>query len=171
MATRADREVERLLKEARVLEPPVDVEALAARCGAQVSYEAVSPHISGLLYRDEQRSIIGINARNSRQRQRFTIAHELGHLLLHEGELIFDTTGRLNWRDESSSLATDPEEIEANASAAQLLMPESLVRGFVREPGGRQPMDRLIRDMAKTFDVSVQAMQYRLINLGLLMPS
>ena len=62
-------------------------------------------------------------------RQRFTIAHELGHRALHPGrELILDVPVRVNLRDKTSSMASDIEEIEANAFAATLLMPEQMIR-------------------------------------------
>ena len=170
---KSEREARNLLASIGVLGPPILVDDIAAQLGVQLSREPVSPHISGLLFRDEQRCIIGLNARNSRQRQRFTIAHELGHFLLHEGELILDTSARMNWRDDTSSLATEAQEIQANAFAAELLMPESMVRRSWEKLSiqGRRAAEPLIRELAAEYDVSLQAMQYRLMNLSLLMPA
>ncbi|USK87293.1 ImmA/IrrE family metallo-endopeptidase [Peribacillus asahii] len=53
---------------------------------------------------------ISVNKNHSRQRQRFTIAHELGHFLLHKGTAIHvDRNFRVNFRNGASSQATDLE--------------------------------------------------------------
>ena len=57
-------------------------------------------------------AVLGVNDWHADVRQRFTVAHELGHLKLHHDELFVD--GVLK-RDDQSSLAIRPHEIEANA--------------------------------------------------------
>jgi Zn-dependent peptidase ImmA (M78 family) len=112
-----------------------------------------------------------VNSANSPRRQRFTIAHELGHLDLHEGrQLTVDHSMRVDWRDETSSLGTDKQEVEANAFAASLLMPASLINRQIRVHlrGNHLTRDTLIAVLARDFDVSIEAMGYRLINLGIL---
>ena len=76
----------------------------------------------------------------------------------------------LNKRDGRSSIAIDPQEIEANAFAASLLMPEEMLLAEVVKLVPDQTTDRreLIGLLAKTFDVSIQAIEFRLINLGLI---
>jgi Zn-dependent peptidase ImmA (M78 family) len=72
-------------------------------------------------------------------------------------------------RDGKSSLALDPQEIEANAFAAEILMPRKLVLREVddRVPqGGVVDPTTLIRQLAREFRVSEQAMEFRLVNLG-----
>ena len=72
--------------------------------------------------------MIGVNSLHQVHRQRFTMAHECGHLLLHRGKRVYiDHTFRVNSRalvnnrDGSSASATDPEEIEAKRFAAELV--------------------------------------------------
>src|SRR5690606_34680315 len=84
--------------------------------------------VSGVLLREPNRTTIIVNARNAPARQRFTIAHEIGHYKLHRGAVYLDGRTRVNLRDGLSSTATDREEIEANAFAAALLMPVHWVR-------------------------------------------
>ena len=166
---------ERLLNEHSVVRPPVPVEQLAKALGLSVQYEHYDGDISGLLYRDSNVSIIGVNAAHSMTRQRFTIAHELGHFMLHRGRpLIVDKQFRINFRNSASSLATDHEEIQANGFAATLLMP----RGWVEKAALRLIRrleslsdDDLVERLASRFNVSPQAMSFRLINLGLRSPS
>lgn len=155
---------------------PVPVELLARRVGARVTYEPFEPDVSGLLHQEPgEPPVIGVNSATSANRQRFTIAHELGHLLCgHDGQtLILDRTVQVNWRDRTSGAATDRQEIEANAFAAALLMPGAEVRERLSAAVRGRPVtdDELVNRLARTFAVSRQAMEYRLANLGLLSPS
>lgn len=89
-------------------------------------------------------------------RTRFTIAHELAHVMLgHVRE------GRAPKRDKSFNNYNDPDEIAANAFAANLLMPEDLVRDLYGSA-------RNVQDLAEAFGVSSVAMTYRLKNLGII---
>ena len=74
----------------------------------------------------------------------------------------------VNFRNATSSTATDHEVIQANAFAAELLMPAAQVRACAKAAlEGRRASDAaLVRDLADGFDVSEQAMEYRLVNLG-----
>jgi Zn-dependent peptidase ImmA (M78 family) len=166
----------RLLQKYRVLEPPVPVERIARGEGAQIARHHFEGWESGFVLRDGGRRIIGVNTRTSPRRQRFTIAHEIGHLLLHEGKpLIVDHSVRIDWRDEVSAMATDDQEIMANAFAAALLMPAELIFTHLKryvatiaKTDRQLTRDDLITQLARTFDVSTEAMGYRLINLGIL---
>ncbi|PLS84581.1 MAG: hypothetical protein CYG60_17180 [Actinobacteria bacterium] len=104
-----------------------------------------------------------INSDKSRVRRRFTVAHELGHLVmghLRGGQVVIDET--LNERA--------PQEREANAFAAGLLMPKSGVRGAVdrlrKRLGENDPVGWIVW-LADSFGVSEEAAAYRLVNLGL----
>jgi Zn-dependent peptidase ImmA (M78 family)/transcriptional regulator with XRE-family HTH domain len=105
-----------------------------------------------------------INSDKPRVRRRFTIAHELGHLALghlHKGEMVLD---------EMISV-TQPQEIEANAFAAGLLMPEqgivaSLERLRARLGTKAQPLEWAVW-LSASFGVSEEAAAYRMTNLGL----
>ena len=59
-------------------------------------------------------------------------------------------------------------EIEANAFASSLLMPEKLVRDYVRQMSEKDLFDWQVEDLAEAFNVSEQAMTIRLTTLGLL---
>ncbi|WP_037602042.1 ImmA/IrrE family metallo-endopeptidase [Streptacidiphilus rugosus] len=166
---RADVEAQSLLRRFGVEEPPIEPEELAKRLGVLVVYQDMQNDVSGMLVRrgDEQK-VIGVNEAHPAARQRFTIAHELGHLLLHRGRpLILDTQTRVNLRDAVSSAATDREEIEANRFAAALLAPEQMVRRAVRDMHVTTS-EELVAKLAKRFSVSQTAMNYRLMNLGII---
>ncbi|WP_186136213.1 ImmA/IrrE family metallo-endopeptidase [Burkholderia gladioli] len=164
--SRISREVSDLLDKAGVEDAPVPVEEIAAMVGARVTYNDFQNEISGLLLRRSQSIVIGVASEQSEARQRFTIAHEIGHLLLHEGEeLHVDADFRVNLRSSASSRADDVTEIEANAFAASLLMPiEFLKKDVARMRIDVEDCDQ-IEQLANKYGVSAQAMTFRLINL------
>jgi Zn-dependent peptidase ImmA (M78 family) len=170
MAKQPEAEAQRILAEAGQGESiPVDVAAIADRLDLQIVEDRLDRAVSGLLYRDGDHVMIGVNSTHAPRRRRFTIAHEIAHFVLHKGRPVFLDHVRVNYRDEMSSTATDFEEIQANAFAAELLMPATqvtkLARLLLATPGSTEAS--VLRELADRFDVSEQAMEYRLINLGL----
>lgn len=162
----------KLLQEANITKAPVNVEALAARVGAMVSYDVLKEDLSGVLVKDKARVVIGVNSFHAKTRQRFTIAHEIGHLMLkHKGDVFVDQT--VMRRDGRSAQAIDPQEIAANQFAAELLMPRDFVIKAVQRWQAKRPdlsSISLVDELAEEFQVSPQAMEYRLTNLGMFMP-
>lgn len=133
--------------------------------------------ISGLLtLKGSQREII-VNEKHAHTRQRFTIAHEIGHYILHSqanDQVFLDAAlyHRKTDQDEASLLI----EIEANKFAAELLMPAPMVKAAIEEQEqinwfmyGDEGVDNdtLTEALAQKFDVSTAAMSIRLANLVL----
>jgi len=171
--------VEQLLKRAGVTKPPVPVERIARLLDVEIRYVSFQGDISGMVAREGKHPVIGVNTSHSTARQRFTIAHEIGHLELGhlpEGDggdgVHIDRDFKVMLRDSNSSHATDPTEIEANAYAAALLMPRSmLIKEQELSSGFDIEDDRLIQGLAARYKVSTQAMNFRLNNIAsLLMP-
>lgn len=165
----AERAASGLLERFSVRTIPVPVEDIASHLGATIVREPLETTISGLLLREGGTRLIAVNTDHHPRRQRFTIAHELGHMQLHPGDYIVDSAVRVNRRDKLSSMASDSQEIEANAFAATLLMPPTLVRTALERVQSSQLGNptRVVEILAKQFGVSAEAMGYRLINLGL----
>lgn len=161
-----------LLKKHNAMRIPVPVEDVAAAEGATIARTYFNGNESGFALRQGRRWFIGVNTSTSPRRQRFTIGHELGHLELHtERQLIVDHSVYVYHRDERASLGTDAQEIDANGFAAAVLMPQELVRAEIKKVLSRRDFhsrDELIARMAKRFDVSNEAMGYRLINLNII---
>jgi Zn-dependent peptidase ImmA (M78 family) len=128
--------------------------------------------IFGAIVRQGEHVVIAVNPNQHRNRQRFTIAHELGHFFNHpdNGERIEYVDGdfRLHWRNTTSSKGVNWEEIEANRFAAGLLMPETLLKRDIEEYAAID--SETVYELAKLYQVSRLAMQYRLVNLGILPP-
>ena len=111
---------------------PVDVDRLAASLGISVVYVAMPEEVSGALVRKGDLYVITINKRHPRTRQRFTLAHELGHYIHHRpiiGDGVNDSkTYRTTNSDKHYNPRILPEhETEANQFAASLLMPMDIV--------------------------------------------
>jgi Zn-dependent peptidase ImmA (M78 family) len=157
-----------LLVEAKIHAPPVPVEQVAHSLGIKIELANLGEDCSGVLVRNGNRAIIGVNKKHPRNRQRFSIAHEIGHFMLHEGDTYIDKGYRVQFRDLESGSGTKGEEMDANAFAAALLMPAE----WVKEAFYQQPFelteDDVLPMLAQKFQVSTQAMSYRLMRLRLL---
>jgi Zn-dependent peptidase ImmA (M78 family) len=132
--------------------PPVDVEFMAMRLGIELMRQSRFD-CAGSIESDGERAIIRVNRDDHPVRQRFTIAHEIGHLMLHPMR-----AGRLYLRD--TNFYGDWKEVDANRYAADLLMPEWMLDMAI------QSTRFDVRRMARLFNVSEQAMHYRLENTG-----
>lgn len=125
--------------------------------------------VSGLLILNEGDGIIAVNQDHPKNRQRFSIAHEVGHWCLHRDRAsVFIDTTSVFFRDRDSAEGTSQQEREANRFAAALLMPRQALQRAV----GDDPLDpsdeAAFRRLAAQFGVSVQALSIRLAHLDLL---
>lgn len=142
---------------------PIDPILIAGDLGVQVYTANLDGDVSGMLVKHaELDPVIYLQAKDSSNRQRFTCAHELGHHYRLSNGLVPGHTSTGDWEyvEHRSLLAregTDTEEIFANRFAAALLMPRDLVR---------ERPDRPVSVLAAEFGVSIDAMGYRLANLG-----
>ncbi|MFA6116110.1 MAG: ImmA/IrrE family metallo-endopeptidase [Sphingomonas sp.] len=143
------------------------MQRVALTLGAEIRALELADDISGVLYRDLGRRIIVVNRTHSEVRRRFTIAHELGHLALHRGDKVHvDHEFRVNLRDPRSATAENVEEVEANAFAANLLMPAEWIWAeldqHLIDPGD----DSQISALAERYCVSQQALLIRVATLS-----
>jgi Zn-dependent peptidase ImmA (M78 family) len=146
---------------------PINLDAILEAHNLILRTQELEEKISGMLVIKDGYAIIGVNHNHHKNRQRFTIAHELGHFILHQNlSNIFIDSSLVFFRNEEASEGTKKQEIEANTFAAELLMPESILI----EKARNQPLDddKVIKELAKNFGVSVQALTIRLTILGLI---
>ena len=148
------------LKDHNMYNIPVDPVVLANKMGIRVSNAVFSdPALAGMIAKRGDLSSILVKDDDALNRKRFTIAHELGHMLLHlknDGEFI-DKSDHLRTTDLNGSHGP---EMEANQFAAALLMDSELIKQF-------WPAVQSSDSMADIFRVSKEAMEHRLNNLGL----
>jgi Zn-dependent peptidase ImmA (M78 family) len=142
---------------------PVDPAQIARKLGIDVYETELETDVFALLAKQPgEDPVIALNQADSRNRKRFSCAHELGHFVRRsDSHAGLDQYAYLDRRSSLSASGSDADEVYANAFAASLLMPEICVRRYRR--AGLQPLEMGLR-----FDVSQEAMQYRLKNLRLL---
>ncbi|MGA2704149.1 MAG: ImmA/IrrE family metallo-endopeptidase [Isosphaeraceae bacterium] len=149
---------------------PTPVEKIAKALGAQVRFSPFDSELSGMVYIKDGVPIIGVNSLHHPNRQRFTIAHELGHLELHRQMITSNVHVDKNFpalmRDPKSATGTEQIEIEANQFAAELLMPIALIEQALAGKQFDIDDDGPIEELAKKFRVSKQALEYRIRNRG-----
>lgn len=166
----ARKRARQLVQAAGIAAAPVPVEQLACQAGAVIRMEPFDGRLSGMVHRQaDGTAIIGVNRKQSVYRRRFTIAHELGHLLLHEDKLLHvDERFPIGFRTGLSSLALETKEIEANQFAAELLMPESFMVRDVSQLQGDLDIEEVVAQLAEIYDVSQEAMAIRLSALDMI---
>jgi len=159
-----------ILKRYNMHEIPVEPIALANEMGINVENVAFSDNsVSGLIDKKEKTVTLYINNSDDRLKQRFTVAHELGHVVLHLNDIedgehpeqdinILRRNSNIKFKYTNKYIET--AEKEANQFAAALLMDEELVRAVWGKFSS-------LETMAEAFGVSEGTMAYRLGNLDL----
>lgn len=111
------RSPDRILSHVRVHFPPIDVVYVCQALGVELR-GAPDSTWSAALKSNETQAIIWVDTEEELTRQRFSIAHELGHLFLHPTGQMFRCTG---------AHSDDPREAEANKFALKMLIPKHLL--------------------------------------------
>jgi hypothetical protein len=149
------------LVQLRGLTPPVDVRALVAEFSdlREMAFPA-DVDMDGVclgLKRPGRRPIVIVNSRKHALRRRFTLAHELGHLIIpwHTGN-VFDNTSRDDIEEETDYWRM---EAEANRFASELLMPTCWVKSLLT---GQIDPPSLVRMIQSNAQVSHQSAAYKL---------
>jgi Zn-dependent peptidase ImmA (M78 family) len=148
----------------------IDLAKLTEKMGIKVAKESFDdPEVSAILLvktHGQPKIILNQDEQASQERERFSIAHEIGHFVLHKTEGAFvERNVPFAFRNKKSSTGEDINEIEANQFAAELLMPEELVRELAEN---KKPTERNLVSWASTFKVSLQAMAIRLESLEII---
>lgn len=167
-----DQHAEEILRQTAAYKVPVPIELVAHRLNLTTEASALGDSVSGMLVVEDDRGAIGYNSSHARVRQRFTVAHEIAHFVLHlkknrRSQLFIDPFVIFR-RDDNSRAGNDREEVEANRLGAALLMPAGLLRKEIRKHGLDLDDEDALGFLAKRFRVSTVAMTYRLNALGLL---
>jgi Zn-dependent peptidase ImmA (M78 family) len=139
---------------------PVKLRLISEVLGATIYYRPLPESVSGLLLPLKNKEyIITINNNMTPGHQRFTLAHELSHIILrHPAKAV---SPMLYTPDETFRFGVTPYEREANIAAVEMLMPERKVRELCQH--GIPAIDRL----CEFFAVSASAMRIRLEELGI----
>lgn len=136
---------------------PVDPVKIARDYGAEVFQVDLKDDLDGLFVPAQSGNLpqIYVDTDTSFPRRRFSIAHELGHLVEDGDKAQVDRR-----RDAIARQGTDPHEVFANEFAASLLMPDFAIKKLLKAGMGKMSLHQF-------FQVSPIAMQNRLKNLGI----
>ena len=150
---------QRILSDSKKQGYPLDIEKIIKDHKIEICKEDMDYDISGYIEKRETKWVIGVNKYHSLQRQRFTLAHEFAHYVLHRHRAITQ-------RHEDLSLfrtnEVDPIETEANDFAGELLIPKDQFKEYLRKGINK------IGDLSNKFNVSVSAIRYKAYKLGYL---
>lgn len=140
-------------------EYPVKLGAIAKRLGVRVLLSTLARGTSGQIGQEDGKFVIRINRHEAKHRQRFTLAHELAHFLLHRDRIPADGS----WSENVLLRSGQPASIEyeANRLAADLVIPSAQLAEATADYSG--PMtSEVIEDLARRFGVSTAAMEIKL---------
>lgn len=144
----AKRDASGILRFFQIIHPPVDILNIARDMGINV-FASYDIECDGILdFSSEDQPKIYVNANDCQHKQRFAIAHEIGHLIMHPLQIqLRDTFSKNNYK-----------EYQANKFAIELLIPAPMLTAYI--PG------RDLIDLTKLFDVSSSIMSKRLLELN-----
>lgn len=153
--------VNKVLEDNCITNPPIDIKDLINNYGLKLKFARFPEEISGVCgFLDINEEAIYVNADNSLKRQNFTIAHELGHWLLHREEINKSPQSYKVLRRQPIGGEKDYRETEANTFAANLLVPTNMLKICKKASFSPEMMSDL-------FSVSSDVIGYRLKNEGL----
>ena len=146
----------KLLEDANVNIPPVIIRDIINFLKKEIDISvrpwAFGDNTDGIQITKEKLVVIGYNNLQHQHRQRFTVAHELGHLLL----------GHTNKNYDFDINSGDPEEIEANQFAGELLVPLKMLKEDMKK--GNKSIEFIVNN----YNVSKEVAWLRLLNLKLI---
>jgi Zn-dependent peptidase ImmA (M78 family) len=145
---------------------PMDI--FVAGLGATLIEEQL-PNSDGKIIRGNSKTLIKVNSDiQFEERKRFTIAHEIGHYLIHDKlnlEVHDETSNTLNWFNATEQQAKKGiQEWEANDFASELLMPEDIIRKATFK---KKFTPDLAKELSERFKTSLTSIIYRLLSLNI----
>lgn len=186
----------KLLKSISYFDGPVDLDMACQHLGlTQIDESESVPNADGyeiLGKADFANNVISIYDSGNPRRQRFTLAHEIGHFQLQHGAFLrSETTIKQDLMisdPDSMGNSIDRMEYQANLFASQLLLPKTTLLLKIRhlkkefdfrykgdcnifvddQPGNQADFFKIISGVSEFFDVSTTAVQIRLKGLGLI---
>ena len=158
-----------LLDSNNLFSAPVSLDDLAKKLGIRVKHEDLEDEVSGFLVAKEGRSTVVLNKNHHHNRRRFTLAHEIGHFVLHkELDEVFLDANLTYFRSKDYPGADSRIEREANCFAAELLMPKRIIAKLIEKKNMDISDESDFLSLAKAFKVSERALAIRLMKLGYL---
>lgn len=158
---RIDPEVLRTINDC-LAERPVKLIRIASCLGIRVMLSTLPFGESGKISAKGNEFCIWINRHEPKHRQRFTLAHEIAHYLLHRDKIRNNPEG---WSDSNELFRSNqPNEIEyqANRLASDLIVPSHQLEEITRSMKDSPMTEEIVDNLAKQFGVSKATMEIKL---------
>ncbi|HBJ1649206.1 ImmA/IrrE family metallo-endopeptidase [Clostridium botulinum] len=137
------------------LTPPIDLTKICEKLDIRINYEPLYSIEALLIISSGKKNIIIDNSRSLYpQRERFTIAHEIGHYIIPWHENLQQCDKIVNFE------SNDEVEKQANDFASELLVPKSNLLEDIKD---KKVTLSLIKSLAKQYDVSLVVMARRVL--------
>jgi Zn-dependent peptidase ImmA (M78 family) len=162
--TKLRKSAEKLIWQCSSHGPPYDPFQIAQHMGVHVDIEPI-PGLDGYVEIVDGRYFAVISSLSNDKRRRFTLSHELGHVLFMREAERGSPVPLIRYRAAGCppGLHQDPvEESLCNVFASELLLPTMEVKGEVLASGN--PVACILK-LSKTFDVSLQAAAKRVVGI------
>jgi len=151
---------ERILLDLGISEPTeIDLDAIAWTRGAVVNYRGIDS-CEATIVGSKRRAVISVNNRRPPERQRFSLAHELGHWHHHRGRMLF--CGNRDVANFGND-ALNPER-QADGFASDLILPNYMVDPRLRKM--KRPTLAAARELAQEFCASLTATLFKMTVLN-----
>jgi len=137
---------------------PVKLGEIAKDFGLQVKLATLPANISGQIKEDINVVTIKINRHDVKARQRYTLAHEIAHFLLHKHLLREGISDDVLYR----STQSNEIEAEANRLASDIIMPEKVIDELYKKHYKGKKDAQLYESIAAELEVSTTALKIRL---------
>lgn len=148
---------ERLLLDLGVSSPKdIDLEAIAWTRGAVVHKRPLD-NCEATIVGSQKRAVITVNSRSIPTRQRYSLAHEIGHWHFHKGQALYCGTGEIEKIDYGQ---LDPER-QADEFASDLILPNFLFRPLALRL--KKPTLAAVREIADELQASLTATYFKLL--------
>ncbi|MDP2708913.1 MAG: ImmA/IrrE family metallo-endopeptidase [bacterium] len=158
-----NKKVKEIFSNFGIVNAPIPIEEIITKLGIKISY-APSIDYSGMIVKKKDgKALIGVNSNEPYTRARYTMAHELAHYFFEKASISIDH------RDNFSRENKPEKEKRADYFAANLLMPDELIKkDFFGITKNKVFLEEHLSYLANFYQVSKEAMNYRLLNLGLI---
>lgn len=158
-----NKKIKKILDDFNIKEAPVPVEEVITKLGIKISYAPSNDYSGMIIKKKNGNALIGVNSNEPRARVRFTLAHELAHYFFEDNSVLTDHRDNFTREDKPE------KEKKADYFAANLLIPENIIKkDFNRIIRNKVFLEEHLSYLASLYQVSKEAMNYRLINLGLI---
>lgn len=136
----------KLLKENRIKKPPVDLKAILNKKGYMyLEMDNFLDSVDAIFVNKDGKIYAAVNAKHHVYRQRFSLAHELGHITLCHGEPYYNSCTSLN-----NPVIKKPHfpiesifEVEANIFAGELLVPLDILKIEIKKTRDFQELSKI----------------------------